>query len=65
MAAHHVWYLTCAASHLQSPHAHTLGKYLIELCLTGADMVKYRPSEWAASALLLARHMLGEGGGWV
>jgi hypothetical protein len=50
---------------LQSPHAHTLGKYLIELCLTGADMVKYRPSEWAASALLLARHMLGEGCGWV
>lgn len=37
---------------------HTLGKYLTEICLTHMSMLKFKPSELAAGAFLVAQHVL-------
>lgn len=39
--------------------AHTLCKYILELCLLDMKMLKYKPSMIAASSVLLARIMIG------
>lgn len=39
--------------------AHTLCKYILELCLLDIKMLKYKPSMIAASSVLLARIMMG------
>jgi len=43
---------------------HTLGKYLMELCLPSTGMLKFKPSEIAAGAFLIALHVLSPEKTW-
>jgi len=43
---------------------HTLGKYLMELCLPSTGMLKFKPSEIAAGAFLISLHVLSPEKTW-